>query len=109
IPAFAQKFVSAWALRPNSCLSTCPNSGHSYTHPAGIGAMVQAGAARVTPYRAANVAIECRWAENRIDRLPEMAADLVRHQVEGWTPATLSSTEARRFPKCPPPTIGAPG
>ena len=30
---FAQKFVSAWALRPNSCLSTCPNSGHSYTHP----------------------------------------------------------------------------
>src|SRR5262249_11179294 len=29
IPAFAQKFVSAWALRPNSCLSTCPNSGHS--------------------------------------------------------------------------------
>src|SRR5262249_29905953 len=45
IPAFAQKFNSAWALRPNSCLSTCPNSGHSYTHPGGIGAMVQAGAA----------------------------------------------------------------
>ena len=57
IPAFAQKFISAWALRPNSCLSTCPNSGHSYTHPGGIGAMVQAGTAasqaRVTPYRAA--------------------------------------------------------
>ena len=29
IPAFAKKFVSASALRPNSCLSTCPNSGHS--------------------------------------------------------------------------------
>jgi len=38
-------------------LNTCPNSGHSYTHPGGIGAMVQAGTAasqaRVTPYRAA--------------------------------------------------------
>src|SRR6516225_9876507 len=29
IPAFAKKFVSASALRPNSCLSSCPNSGHS--------------------------------------------------------------------------------
>lgn len=28
-----------------------------------------------------NVAIEYRWAENRCERLPEMANDLVRRQV----------------------------
>jgi putative ABC transport system substrate-binding protein len=45
-----------------------------------------------------NVAIEYRWANNQPDRLPEMAADLVRHRVtvistNGFaTPAAMAAT-----------------
>jgi hypothetical protein len=43
-----------------------------------------------------NVAIEYRWAENQYDRLPALAADLVRHHVNllvsaGGTPGALAA------------------
>ena len=41
-----------------------------------------------------NVAVVYRWAENQTDRLPELAAELVRRQVNVIAASTASSALA---------------
>jgi putative ABC transport system substrate-binding protein len=43
-----------------------------------------------------NVAIEFRWANNELDRLPELAADLVRSRVAVITTGTTNATLAAK-------------
>jgi putative ABC transport system substrate-binding protein len=48
------------------------------------------GLAELGFFEGRNISVEYRWAENRIDRLPALAADLVRRQPV--VIATLSGT-----------------
>src|SRR5262245_14894840 len=43
-----------------------------------------------------NFGVEYRWAENRNDRLPELAADLVRHRVTVIATGGVPATQALR-------------
>ena len=72
-----------------------PVAWHTRGH---FAAPISAGPQRHWLCRGENVAIEYRWADNQIDRLPELAAELVRRRVAviiaGAPPAALAAKAA---------------
>jgi putative tryptophan/tyrosine transport system substrate-binding protein len=56
-------------------------SGRSHDESAGDAAAFRQGLKEMGYVEGRNLAIEYRWAEGRIERLPELAADLVRREV----------------------------
>ena len=81
--------AAAWPLAARAQLPAVPVVG--FLHPASHPTLLEAYAARLRAFHEGlkdagfiegqNVAIEYRWAEGQLDRLPALATELVRRQV----------------------------
>jgi len=97
IGAVASAPLAAWAKQPAmpviGFLSSGTAAGLEY-----LTAAFRQGLGEAGYVEGRNVAIEYRWAEGQYDRLPVMAADLVRRRVSvvlaGTTPAALAAKKA---------------
>src|SRR5262249_26427491 len=94
--------VAAWPLAARAQHPAIPAIGYLNTRAAGedghLLAAFHQGRKETGYFESRNVTIEYRWAEGRNDRLPALAADLVRRQVAviaaGGIPATNAAKAA---------------
>jgi len=99
--------AAAWPLATRAQQPTVPVVGYLDPGPQEAGANFVAafrrGLSEAGYVEGRNVAIEYRWGQNDHDRLPELAADLVRRRVS--VIATAESTETTRIVKAATATI----
>jgi ABC-type uncharacterized transport system substrate-binding protein len=101
--AFVCGTAAAWPLAARAQQSTMPVIGFlnsASPEPwANFVSSFRAGLKQIGYIEGQNVTIEFRWAEGHYDRLPGMAADLVRHKVAvlvstGGSPSVMAAKTA---------------
>jgi len=92
--------TAAWPVAARAQLSTVPVVGylHAQTQNSAEQSLteIRHGLAEVGYFEGRNIAIEYRFAENRFDRLPSLAADLVRRGVAVIVAPTATATFAAK-------------